>query len=641
MSDKQELLGEEIEKITDVNQLIDDFNDGEQVDNKSFHKGDTMVLIADYTDDSDYAVYMDLNDEGLEQDLSETDKPGSDPLLDVSNEDTSALTATTSIVTDTIIKDLDETGINGAFATSGGEFEHSEFQILDLDDVSQDTSVENLYASLNDNFVPTTGRRTTDTAENNEFVSAPTTVKSESDKKEKIKDKDKAKNKKKIKKPLIAIAIILIVLVGVSAYRFFTVKNFPAGAVVNGINVGNLDVKQAAEKMNVEKNKITLVKDGKDLGESTTAFKFESKEAMKKAMIRAAVDPYAIYKLNTKEGLKAPLKVAGGIDQTVPMLLNFDKGNSEVEQTKDAYVDVEKAEIVEAVQGVNIDYIKVAKSIAKQQETDPISSTFKFKSKDYYAKPKIRAKDLGEELEFVKKYIVNGMDVNTPGNSIIHITPTELSKIIKYSKKGPEYSKEGADEVATSVINTYKGEMNTITLKTTKGDRTVPNYDFNADVDEKATADSIYEAAKSNGEVKANVITGSERKLNMSTRVEIDLTNQNITLVVNNHAQGPWPIVSGGPGHRTPPGLFSLAYKTSPAVLKGYNDDGSKYASPVKYWMPFNGGIGIHDADGWMTAYGGNIYVYGGSHGCINVSTSTAQIIYSNINSGTPIIVHY
>ena len=160
-----------------------------------------------------------------------------------------------------------------------------------------------------------------------------------------------------------------------------------------------------------------------------------------------------------------------------------------------------------------------------------------------------------------------------------------------------------------------------------------------AEIDEKGTAKSIYNSAKKR--TKAKIETSSENKLNLANRVEIDLSNQTITLVREDKSIGVWPIVTGGPGYRTPPGLFALAYKTSPATLKGKNADGSDYESHVTFWMPFNGGIGIHDADGWRSAYGGSIYVYGGSHGCVNVPYSAAETIFYNVSAGMPVIVHY
>ncbi len=44
-----------------------------------------------------------------------------------------------------------------------------------------------------------------------------------------------------------------------------------------------------------------------------------------------------------------------------------------------------------------------------------------------------------------------------------------------------------------------------------------------------------------------------------------------------------------------------LTYKQRDATLKGQG-----YASPVKFWMPFNGGIGFHDAS-WRNTFGGTI----------------------------------
>ena len=56
--------------------------------------------------------------------------------------------------------------------------------------------------------------------------------------------------------------------------------------------------------------------------------------------------------------------------------------------------------------------------------------------------------------------------------------------------------------------------------------------------------------------------------------------------------------------------------------------------------MPFNGGIGIHDAT-WRSSFGGNIYVAGGSHGCVNAPYSLANTIFNNIDSGTPVVCYY
>lgn len=85
----------------------------------------------------------------------------------------------------------------------------------------------------------------------------------------------------------------------------------------------------------------------------------------------------------------------------------------------------------------------------------------------------------------------------------------------------------------------------------------------------------------------------------------------------------------------TPTGVYSLKYKQRDATLKGQG-----YSSPVNFWMPFNGGIGIHDAS-WRSVFGGRIYLTNGSHGCVNSPYYLANTIFNNINEGTPVVCYY
>lgn len=119
--------------------------------------------------------------------------------------------------------------------------------------------------------------------------------------------------------------------------------------------------------------------------------------------------------------------------------------------------------------------------------------------------------------------------------------------------------------------------------------------------------------------------------------VEIDLTNQHLYLYKDGELQLDCGIVSGlasDPERVTPPGIFKLTYKQLDATLTGEN-----YSTPVKYWMTFNGDIGIHDAT-WQPSFGGNAYTYRGSHGCINVSLEAAKQIYSLIDESYAIICY-
>jgi hypothetical protein len=55
--------------------------------------------------------------------------------------------------------------------------------------------------------------------------------------------------------------------------------------------------------------------------------------------------------------------------------------------------------------------------------------------------------------------------------------------------------------------------------------------------------------------------------------------------------------------------------------------------------MPFKGGYGLHDAT-WRSSFGGTIYYYSGSHGCVNLPKSAAKTIYNNVSVGTKVILY-
>lgn len=96
----------------------------------------------------------------------------------------------------------------------------------------------------------------------------------------------------------------------------------------------------------------------------------------------------------------------------------------------------------------------------------------------------------------------------------------------------------------------------------------------------------------------------------------------------------------GGKGNRTPTGVWYIMYKQSPSVLRGRNDDGSKYASKVKYWMPFTlSGSGLHDAS-WRTDWSSTAYLRGGSHGCVNIQPAQVHSVWKNVKTNEAVIIY-
>ena len=120
------------------------------------------------------------------------------------------------------------------------------------------------------------------------------------------------------------------------------------------------------------------------------------------------------------------------------------------------------------------------------------------------------------------------------------------------------------------------------------------------------------------------------------TYVEVNITRQQLWFYKDGELVTRGSVVTGNVerGWKTPNGTYVLNYKQKDAVLRGDN-----YASKVKYWMPFNGNIGLHDAS-WRGAFGGNVYKNDGTHGCVNLPSYLAKKIFDNIEEGPPIICY-
>lgn len=126
-----------------------------------------------------------------------------------------------------------------------------------------------------------------------------------------------------------------------------------------------------------------------------------------------------------------------------------------------------------------------------------------------------------------------------------------------------------------------------------------------------------------------------------NTYVEIDLGSQYVSMFQNGDLVWSSGCVTGNvsKNYTTPEGIYSLTYKEKSRVLRGAKKaDGTyEYESYVDFWMPFNGGIGLHDAN-WRGQFGGTIYKTNGSHGCINLPPVKAKDLYELVYTGIPVI---
>lgn len=126
------------------------------------------------------------------------------------------------------------------------------------------------------------------------------------------------------------------------------------------------------------------------------------------------------------------------------------------------------------------------------------------------------------------------------------------------------------------------------------------------------------------------------------TFVEVDLARQHVYYFKDGAVVWDAPCVTGNvaKNYTTPDGVYSIYSKERNRVLRGKMVNGKpEYEQPVSYWMPFNGGIGLHDAD-WRGSFGGSIYKTNGSHGCVNLPPASVPALYDLVSVGTIVVCH-
>jgi hypothetical protein len=122
--------------------------------------------------------------------------------------------------------------------------------------------------------------------------------------------------------------------------------------------------------------------------------------------------------------------------------------------------------------------------------------------------------------------------------------------------------------------------------------------------------------------------------------IEINLSTQRLWAYMDHQQVFQSAVTSGARayGFATVEGLFHIQAKQTDRYLDGRLSPYPYYVH-VDYWMPFYGDYGLHDAS-WRSVFGGQDYIYNGSHGCVNLPPATAAWLYGFVDVGTPVWVH-
>lgn len=326
---------------------------------------------------------------------------------------------------------------------------------------------------------------------------------------------------------------------------------------------------------------------------------------------------------------------------------------------QDAYVVFQETEfvIVGEVQGTTINeeilLTAIDEAVASSQESVSAEEA------GSYTAPTI----LSDNAELVAERDL----LNTYAKASITYTFGEKTEVVdgsiikdwlSYDEQGkfhedPKALKENVQAYVKDLASRYdtSGKDRVIKSSASGKDVTVKGGDYGWKINQKKEVEQLFEEITTGQAVtrepiySKTAVTRSGNEIG-NTYVEVDLGSQHLWFYKDGKLIVDSDLVSGNMAYKdrvTPSGSYSLAYKQRDKVLRGkLQPDGTyEYESPVSYWMPFNGGIGLHDATWRHGVFGGDIYKTRGSHGCVNLPVSVAETIFNNIEKAVPIICFY
>ena len=451
--------------------------------------------------------------------------------------------------------------------------------------------------------------------------------------------------------------VVLVGAVGGGLYWHESLKYqtcFLPGTIVDGMDVTGKTASEVEDAIAEQLKGYTLTINGREeLSESITGESVglyaEFDDTLEKAV--AAQKPMdwgkyrfgkAVNEVNTDALLHYSSEM---LDEAVAGLSCMDREN--MREPQDARIsDYDSATgsytIIKEDEGTELLEDKVKEAVASAIMS--LSESVNLEEQGCYLSPAVTSGDeaLKTACESMNRYV--GAKITYKfGDRSETLSGNEIHNWLTVNGTSVGVSEAKAAEYVKNLASAYNTAYKPKTLKTFYGKNvTITTGSYGWKIDQTKETAALVSLIK-NGEQTSREPEYSQKAASRSgndygnTYVEINLTAQHLYFYVDGKLLVQSDFVSGNAakGWSTPAGAYALTYKQRNATLKGQG-----YATPVSYWMPFNGGIGLHDAN-WRKTFGGTIYKNNGSHGCINLPSAVAKTIYENISAGDPVLCYH
>ena len=477
----------------------------------------------------------------------------------------------------------------------------------------------------------------------------------------------KFKVSRKTKKIILGgcIGAMVVLFVGLFVYLYIADTNTLGRKIsIYGLDVSTLTVDKAEQKIlkDFRERKVAFQEDGATVYETTLGnLGYDlNEDALKTQLTELQKTREANRKLfATQEDQKIPYEIQKDEEQEKTALQESNFGDKERTASVDAAIQYNENQkqftLISDVQGNQIDESRMLAYVDQSLEALFPSQLLGGEIKlvmgtDVYQQPSVTVSDdmqnklsgLNEKLNKYRSSTVT----YTLGNETQVVDTSTIESWLQISSDSISVDQDAVKTYVQDLATKYNTIYVPRTFHTSYGnDVTVSDNEYGFQIDQDGELQQLLKDIASGSEVSRDpVYSISAMQRNGSddlagSYIEVSLDNQHLWLYKDGALVTETDIVSGAPkaGRETYRGAWPIAYKASP-----YNLSSSEYGYnvTVKYWMPFVYGQGLHDAS-WQSSFGGNRYKSGaGSHGCINLPTDQAALIYNTIDGGYPIIIY-
>lgn len=448
----------------------------------------------------------------------------------------------------------------------------------------------------------------------------------------------------------VGIALFVLLVIYISIAIFFQ-GHFAFHTTVNGVSASGKNPKQVEEQIKKTIDGYTLTVEEREnqsevLDGSKIGLKTEFDGSLEKELKKQNGFAWPIYLFkSSKIEVKTMVKYdEDSLEKELQNLNCMDESKMVKPEnaTVSEYSKSKGYEIVPEKDGTEIDTEKFFKVIGKSVTN--LQKSVSLEDEKCYTKPTYTkdSEELKTLVDTMNKYA--GTEVTYEfGDKSEKLDGETISQWLTVNENmEADISQDKVSEYVATLADTYNTAGKAKSLKTSYGTTiTVSGGDYGWKIDKAAETEALMENIKAGDKVSKEPVyakTASSHGDNDygNTYVEVNLTAQHLYYYKNGSLVLESDFVSGNEskGWSTPTGVYGLYYKQKDKTLRGEG-----YATPVSFWMPFNGGVGFHDAT-WRKDFGGNYYHKSGSHGCVNLPYSAAQKLYENIEAGCPIFVY-